>query len=332
MATMLDNGVRVRWLNTAGFEMVLPGGAHLLVDPWLDSSDVYPFPLEKIERADYILLSHVHFDHAQDIAAILAKFPKARLFVGDLSVDALCREQRVSLTNVYRVRPGEEYQFDDVKINVYAGRHTENARGVYRPAEFDSDVSSLDSLTGWYGSMELQNYLITAADGTRVLVWAGQTTPDQKYRFAGLRPDVACMHLSPKQDPEVFAGLVQAIGAKVVVPHHHDLTEPLLRSRPEPIIAIFMSLPPFCDFGAVPRARYCVKLSTTLVKQSNSARLCGARAVKIHQVIRLRHFCGGIVPAVKGFECSNRQSAQKSGIPVCISGMSPKICTGFRTF
>ena len=57
MATMLDNGVRVRWLNTAGFEMVLPGGAHLLVDPWLDSSDVYPFPLEKIERADYILLS-----------------------------------------------------------------------------------------------------------------------------------------------------------------------------------------------------------------------------------------------------------------------------------
>lgn len=232
MATMLDNGVRVRWLNTAGFEMVLPGGAHLLVDPWLDSSDVYPFPLEKIERADYILLSHVHFDHAQDIAAILAKFPKARLFVGDLSVDALCREQRVSLTNVYRVRPGEEYQFDDVKINVYAGRHTENARGVYRPAEFDSDVSSLDRLTGWYGSMELQNYLITAADGTRVLVWAGQTTPDQKYRFAGLRPDVACMHLSPKQDPEVFAGLVQAIGAKVVVPHHHDLTEPAAALAP----------------------------------------------------------------------------------------------------
>ena len=47
MATMLDNGVRVRWLNTAGFEMVLPGGAHLLVDPWLDSSDVYPFPLKR---------------------------------------------------------------------------------------------------------------------------------------------------------------------------------------------------------------------------------------------------------------------------------------------
>ena len=49
------------------------------------------------------------------------------------------------------------------------------------------------------------------------------------------------MHLSPKQDPGVFAGLVQAIGAKVVVPHHHDLTEPLLRSRPE---LIDQMLPP----------------------------------------------------------------------------------------
>lgn len=240
-AAMLDNGVSVRWFNTAGFEMILPGGAHLLVDPWLDSSDIYPFPLEKVERADYVLLSHVHFDHSQDISALLAKFPKARLFVGDLSVDALCAQQHVSLTNVYRVRPGEEYEFDDVKINVYAGRHTENAKGVYRPEKFAENVDSLDSITGWYGSLELQNYLITAADGTRILVWAGQTTPDQKYRFAGLKSDVAFMHLSPKQDPEVFAELVRAIGAKVVIPHHYDMTGPLFNSKPE---LLDLMLPP----------------------------------------------------------------------------------------
>ena len=81
--------------------------------------------------------------------------------MGDLSVDALCAQQHVSLTNVYRVRPGEEYEFDDVKINVYAGRHTENAKGVYRPEKFAENVDSLDSITGWYGSLELQNYLIT---------------------------------------------------------------------------------------------------------------------------------------------------------------------------
>lgn len=235
MAQMLNNGIKLRWLNTAGFEIVLPGGAHLLVDPWLDSATLYPLSLDEIERADYILLSHVHFDHAQDVGAVLAKFPKAKLFVGDLSVDPLCTEQHISLTNIYRVRSGEEYIFDDVKINVFAGRHTENAKGEYRPKVFDDDSSSLKSLTGWYGSMELQNYLITAADGTRVLIWAGQTTADQKYRLAGLKPDIACMHLSPKQDPYDFADLVKTIGAQVVIPHHYDMTEPLFSAQPEMI-------------------------------------------------------------------------------------------------
>lgn len=233
MVTMLNNGIKIRWLNTAGFEVILPGGAHLLVDPWLESSDVYPISLDEIERADYILLSHIHFDHAQDVAAVLKKFPKARLFVGDLSTDALCQWQHVSLTNIYRVRSGEEYVFDDVKINVYAGRHTENVKGAYRPEKFSDDHNSLDSISGWYGSLELHNYLITANDGTRVLIWAGQTTPDQKYRFQGLKPDIAVMHLSPKQNPAVFADMVKAMGAQVVIPHHYDLTEPLFNARPE---------------------------------------------------------------------------------------------------
>lgn len=236
---MLNNGIKIRWLNTAGFEMILPSGAHLLTDPWLDSSDIYPLSVDEIERADYILLSHVHFDHAQDVGRLLEKFPKAKLFVGDLSTDALCQEQHVSLTNIYRIRSGEEYIFEDVKINVFAGRHTENAKGVYRPAVFSSE--GLDSLTGWWGSMELHNFLITASDGTRVLVWAGQTTDDQKYRFAGLRPDLAIMHLSPKQDPANFADLAKSIGAQVIIPHHHDLTEPLFTAKPE---LIDLMLPP----------------------------------------------------------------------------------------
>lgn len=196
----------------------------------MDSSDIFPISLDEIERADYILLSHIHFDHAQDIQRILEKFPKARLFVGDLSTDALCTFQHISLTNVYRVRGGEEYVFDDVRLQVFSGRHTENANGVYRSSTVTSDPESLGM---WFGSLELMNYLITAGDGTRVLLWAGMTTPDQKHRLQGLNPDIAVMHLSPKQDPAAFAELAKAIGAQVVIPHHHDMTEPLMNSRPE---------------------------------------------------------------------------------------------------
>ncbi len=233
MITQLNQGILLRWLNTAGFEMILPGGSHLLVDPWLDESDVYPISLDEIARADYILLSHVHFDHAQSISRILEKFPRGKLFVGDLSVEPLCREQHISLTNIYRVRNGDEYTFDDVNLKIFGGRHTENSKGVYHPHAFDADITSLDSLTGYYGSLELQNYLITASDGTKVLVWGGQTTGDQKYRLRGLYPDLALLHLSPKQDPLVFAEMVSFIGPKVVIPHHYDMTKPLFDKKPE---------------------------------------------------------------------------------------------------
>lgn len=240
MYSLINQGLKIRWFNTAGFEMIIPGGAHILVDPWLDSATIYPFPLEQVERADYILLSHVHYDHAQDIEKILAKFPKAKLLMGDLSIEALCREQHVSLTNIYRVRNGDEYQFDDVNIKIYGGRHTENAKGAYLPEKWDADRQSLDSETGWFGSLELQQYLITANDGTSVLIWGGQTTADQKYRLQNLHPDLAILHLSPKQDPDVFGEMVKFIGPKVVIPHHYDMTKPLFEERPE-LLQIMLS-------------------------------------------------------------------------------------------
>ena len=113
---MFRAGISLRWLNNAGFEMILPGGAHLLVDPWLDEAYMYPVPLKEIERADYVLLTHTHFDHADSIGRIQEKFPKAAVFVGDLSADALCMEYHLNVERLFRVRHGETYQFDDVKI------------------------------------------------------------------------------------------------------------------------------------------------------------------------------------------------------------------------
>ena len=85
----------------------------------------------------------------------------------------------------------------------------------------------------WFGNMELVNYLITTNDGTRILVWAGMTSPDQKHCFADLHPDLALMHVSPKQDFAEFAALTAAMGTKVIIPHHYDCTEKLFEAIPE---------------------------------------------------------------------------------------------------
>ena len=135
-AEFLNNGVRLRWLNTAGFEIETSSGTHILLDPFLDGVykgiTCYPFSIDKIEKCDYLLLSHIHFDHAQNVGDLQHRFPALNLFVPDLSADPLCQVQDL---------------------------------------------------------------------------------------------DCARLHISPKQDFDEFAALTEAIGPKVVIPHHYDFTE-----------------------------------------------------------------------------------------------------------
>lgn len=231
----IANGIRLRWLNTAGFGIIMSNGKHILVDPFLSGTVhgivCHPVSLDEIKQCDYLLLSHIHSDHANDVGVIQKKFPKLKLFVGDLSADPLCEWQDIDCARLYRVRPCEKYQFDDLVIEVFAGRHTESPRGYYRKKMRD-DGGNLD-LALWFGSLEFQNYVITCCDGTKILIWGGMTSEDQMHRFAGINPNIALMHVSPKQDFNEFARLVKAINPQVVIPHHYDFTEELFRAHPE---------------------------------------------------------------------------------------------------
>ena len=231
---MFRAGISLRWLNNAGFEMILPGGAHLLVDPWLDEAYMYPVPLKEIERADYVLLTHTHFDHADSIGRIQEKFPKAAVFVGDLSADALCMEYHLNVERLFRVRHGETYQFDDVKIEAIGARHTESSTGNYWDKGYCIRKDGTRSPANWFGSMEMLNYRITGCDGSKIVVWGGMPAQEQVYRMREYQGnDIAIMHVSPKQDFTMFSRLVNAIRPKVVIPHHYDIWEALMKKSPE---------------------------------------------------------------------------------------------------
>ena len=70
------NPVSVRWLGHAGFEVVSPGGTRLLIDPWLSQNPSTPDSLKAVSywtgahKPAAILVSHSHFDHAQDAKAL----------------------------------------------------------------------------------------------------------------------------------------------------------------------------------------------------------------------------------------------------------------------
>lgn len=221
---LFDNGVQLRWYNNAGFEVILPSGRHLLVDPWLDNAGYWVFPSSEIERVDYVLLSHIHGDHAADVCTLQERFGRFVLMVPDMSIESLMLGQDLDIRNIYRVNDGRTYEFDDIIVEVYGSRHTEsNSFKSWRPKEegqgFVDFVSNAD-----YGTLDVVNYVITSkADGTKIVIWAGMTTEDQKYALANTRADIAIVHISPKQDMDLMGQMIAAWAPKVVIPHHYDI-------------------------------------------------------------------------------------------------------------
>jgi len=110
--------VRVRWLGTAGFEIVCEGTT-VLIDPYLTRASLARVALGKIEpnrellrahlpRADAIVAGHTHFDHAADIP-LLANLTGAKVF-GSRSAVVLCRASGVPESQVMDVErsPGSQ--------------------------------------------------------------------------------------------------------------------------------------------------------------------------------------------------------------------------------
>jgi L-ascorbate metabolism protein UlaG (beta-lactamase superfamily) len=93
-----SEGVRVRWLGTAGFA-VEHAGHTLLIDPYVTRASllrcvIAPLQTDReavqrhLPRADAIVVGHTHFDHALDVPYV-AQTTGARVF-GSRSAAALC--------------------------------------------------------------------------------------------------------------------------------------------------------------------------------------------------------------------------------------------------
>jgi L-ascorbate metabolism protein UlaG (beta-lactamase superfamily) len=112
-AALGSAGVGVRWLGTAGFAIEY-GGHVLLVDPYLTRATLARCvftPLHAdaalvrrlVPRADAVILSHTHFDHALDVPEI-ARQTGARVF-GSRSAIHLCRSHGLPESQLECVEP-----------------------------------------------------------------------------------------------------------------------------------------------------------------------------------------------------------------------------------
>ena len=225
---MKKYNVRLKWLAVSSFEMKFDG-ITVVTDPFITDCVGTDLTYEAVESCDIICLSHAHWDHITDIPKLCEKF-KPRILCGDQTAMPLAKWLNYTPSLIYPMYPDTELDFDSVKIKALYGRHKmySDGRGfndlcVWLEGEElckrYPDIIPLQAV----GTMEYRNYLFTAKNGTKILLWGYDPTVEQLNICKALKPDIAILQRAsaPEKIAEI-ADFAAAIGCKVLMPHHQD--------------------------------------------------------------------------------------------------------------
>ena len=109
----------ITWLGHSAFAL-RTGDLDVLVDPFLDDSPVAPVKSSDVS-ADFILLTHGHFDHVGDTVGI-AKRTGAKV-VANFEIGAWLVQQGLAEENVMAMNLGGAVQLPLGKVKMIGGNH-----------------------------------------------------------------------------------------------------------------------------------------------------------------------------------------------------------------
>jgi reactive intermediate/imine deaminase len=235
--------LKLTYLGNAGWE-ITDGTTVVLVDPFLtqfarwepgavaagpDPDALYVVDSARIDRhvkrADYIVITHGHSDHALDAGYIANR--TAATIIGHETVANLARAYRVPEQQLITVHGGEDYDFGTFSLRVIPNIHSalddkryfNNGRDIAgtAPRGLTAPLRRRDYQEG--GSL---SYLVRMA-GHEVLVMGSMNYIEREMQ--GLRPDVALVGAnSQRLEVYDFTGrLLRALGyPALVIPTHAD--------------------------------------------------------------------------------------------------------------
>ena len=231
--------LRLTYLGNAGWE-ITDGRKVVLVDPFVTQfrrwapggADVAPDGLyipdtalinEHVPRADYILITHGHSDHALDAGVISRR--TGAVIIGHQTAANLARAYDVPDTSLITVIGGEDYEFGDFSLRVIPSIHSaldhkqyfNNGRGISgnAPKGLRAPLRRKDFVEG--GSLA---YLLRMGVHEELIMG---TMNFLGREMEGLRPDVALVGaISQRLEIHDYTGrLMRALGyPPLVLPAH----------------------------------------------------------------------------------------------------------------
>jgi L-ascorbate metabolism protein UlaG (beta-lactamase superfamily) len=140
-----------------------------------------------ITLADFILVTHGHFDHLADVPYI-AKKTGAKV-IGNETVITILRAYDVPEDQLYAVRGGEDYQFDGFSVRVVRSLHSALGEKRYYDSRRWDAASALEAPLRIDQFIEGRSLAFLARfDGHTVLTMGSMNFIERE--FEGLNPDI----------------------------------------------------------------------------------------------------------------------------------------------
>lgn len=235
---MFAESLKIRPFNVGGaFEIVLPNGKVVLIDPFFTDEFDKTHTVEDITRVDYVILTHSHFDHDRELGYFVKKFDPL-VFCGAMSAEAVLKYHRIPYDSIIPVFPGQRFTMEDFTLEFWAAKHNPSGGKTFQ--EFpqttknygngDDSHARCDQL----GSLESLDFLLTTNNNYSIAMISGRTLwqepiqmcrdrhPNLLLRQAGVRKGGDRISGQQVSAAELAQLLVQ-YHAQVIFPFHHEV-------------------------------------------------------------------------------------------------------------
>ncbi|ADU51865.1 beta-lactamase domain protein [Thermaerobacter marianensis DSM 12885] len=193
---------KLRWLGHASWELTTAGGKVILFDPWINGNPKAAARIEDL-KADYILITHDHFDHASDVVAV---------------------QKQTGATVILQPETAARYQKDGLPADKCIGMN------IGGSVELGGVVVTMTEAYHSSETGEPAGYIVTLEDGKRVFDAGDTGIHCNMATWAELYPmDVALLPIGSHftMDPRQAAHALTFLKPKVAIPQHYG-TFPLL--------------------------------------------------------------------------------------------------------
>lgn len=236
-----DARVSFRWLGVAGLELRTAGRA-LLVDPYLTRLPLHRLWFGRVEpdralvrqiveQADFVLVTHAHFDHLFDVPEVVRQ--TGAIALGSPNVCRLLSATGVPAGRVREIGAGDRLTLGDCTVEVLPAQHLTVFKRPLLVGSLPVDLKP--PLRAWDFRMDACFSFLIEVSGIRLLDWTSERT----------QPAVPADGLLVKagKSADYYCSLLAAVRPRFVVPvHWDDYFRPLSRP-PRPLL-----LPPAWDW------------------------------------------------------------------------------------